>query len=67
MFAAVLEKPSHALFRTSALALNGNLNELKGRLFRAAQLSRKRNADAKDLIEEVVFFFSLDTFFEISS
>ncbi|EJW72485.1 hypothetical protein WUBG_16609, partial [Wuchereria bancrofti] len=50
MFTAVLEKPSHALFRTCAFS--GRFNEFKGKLFRAAQSSRKRNVATKDVIEE---------------
>ncbi|CAG9532045.1 unnamed protein product [Cercopithifilaria johnstoni] len=50
MLIAVLETPSHALFHTCAF--NGKINELKGRLFRAAQSSRKQNVATEDVIEE---------------
>ncbi|EFO20899.2 cation efflux family protein [Loa loa] len=48
--AFLLTKPSHALFHTCGF--NGKFNELKGRLFRAAQSSRKRNVATEDIIEE---------------
>lgn len=55
IFITVVEKGSHALFRTCAF--NGKFNEIKGKLFRAAQSSRKRNVATEDLIEEVTFVF----------
>lgn len=62
-FVVVLEKPLHVLFHTCAF--NGKLNELKGKLFRAAQLSRKRNVATEDVIEEVIFLQILSTKAEI--
>lgn len=49
----MLEKASHALFHSAGSVFSGKFNELKGRLFRAAQLSRKRNIAMEDVIEEV--------------
>ncbi|VDK69881.1 unnamed protein product [Litomosoides sigmodontis] len=49
---SMLEKPSHAFFYSAGSTFSGKFNELKGRLFRAAQSSRKRNIAMEDVIEE---------------